>query len=235
MKKITKILLLLFVVGLIMAFPISLAFADEGEPVVTDEPTIEQTVDIDEGEIADKLSKKVLTWLTIGGGAAVIVSYLGILKPFFKTLGENKTLKAAYSSNKDKIAEILAENSTLKEFVNSTNITEIMGDIAKSVKEDLIPVVKTAITAELAKRTDISGQILANTEVMAALINKVISAASLAWNGVDGVPKVLAAPVNTALIEKTIAENEAMKTIVAQELGISTSQLQEKIDKVVSA
>lgn len=222
-----KLLLLIILVICIFAFPVLTAFAEEGE--IVEGTTIEETG----GGIDDAWFKdKVLPYL-IAGGSGLTVLLPFILK-LIKYIGENKSIKAAYAVLKDTANKASDENKALKEQLETFNLDAVLKGVTDSVITAVVDKIGGLVVSELNKRTDLSGQVLANTEVISQQLHNFLNAAVLAWKEVDGTAKLLTQSPNTAVMELQAKTIQFLKTYVAEKLGLETAELQAEIDKAVA-
>ena len=241
-NKITKLLILMLMVALFAMFTTQfVVFAEEAEPsngeqeAVLDEDSNgndSDNVEASEDEPVDydEVVANIIKWFAVLFGSTAFTVIVGILRPYLKNLGENKTLRALVSRSKDKEGELSAENLSLKKALEEFN-PEIM---LEKFSSTVVGKITSAVTQELKKKTDLDGKILSNTEVLAAQVQQITKAAMLVWGGsVEGAAKILSEQPTTEAMEKVLKENQYMKTLIAEKLEMQTKELQKKLDEAV--
>lgn len=225
-----RFIYLLLAMALVFALclPIGAIALAEGTEEVTEAPTT-VVVDADTTE----LTNKVLA--IVGGttGSTIFLVFVALIRPYIKKSGTLKTIQTAYVNAKEDVTRLKTELIEAKEDLKSINVKEIMKDTATSIVKEAVPLIAEEIISEINKREDLSGSMFNNTEVILASLQQLAKAATITWKDVDGVPKLLMENPQTLIAEQRAKEVQYLKTLVAERLGVETSEIQQMLDKAV--
>lgn len=228
-----KFIYLLLAMALVFALclPIgAIAFA-EGTEEVTEEVTETPTVIVETD--TTELTNKVLA--IVGGttGSTIFLVFVALIRPYITKSGKLKTVQTAYVNKVEEVTRLGKELSETKDELKSINVKEIMKDTATAIVKEAVPLIAKEIISEINKREDLSGSMFNNTEVILASLQQLAKAAMLTWKDVDGVPKLLMENPQTLIAEQRAKEVQYLKTLVAERLGVETTEIQEMLDKAV--
>ena len=227
MKKIILVVILTLFFCLIPLGTV-IAFADG-----TGEDTTPTITVIDEQAAVENFFNRWIVPIASGTAGSILLVVLAFLRPYIKRVGENKTLMVAYNAARDKLSTAEQTASELKEQMKNVDLGAILQSVTKAVVTVVTENISEIIKKEIDKRSDLIGRVLANSEVISAQVGNLISAASVTWNNVDGVQKLLSTSPTSSALEKQAKSVELLKAMVAAKCGTELAEIQELLDEAL--